>query len=91
LSNSLNGKGVLITSGERGIGPVIETSLEEGNKVIQTNLTGVFLCSKEAFHYMKEQGGGRIINLFSVAEYLPVPETESMGFPNKSFGFFQKF
>jgi len=58
---------------------VIETTLEEWNKVIQTNLTGVFLCSREAFHYMKEQGGGRIINLSSVAGYLPIPENGAYG------------
>ncbi|MBP1930930.1 SDR family oxidoreductase [Ammoniphilus resinae] len=65
-----------------GIGvfkPVVDTSLEEWNEVIQTNVTGVFLCSREAFFFMKEQGGGRIINLSSVAGYLPIPENGAYG------------
>jgi len=37
------------------------------NKTIQTNLNGVFLCSKEAVKSMKGRGGGKIINVSSIA------------------------
>ena len=41
--------------------PIQETTLEEWNFVIQTNLTGVFLCMKEAVSVMIKQKFGRII------------------------------
>lgn len=46
--------------------PVTEVSLDEWNKTIGPNLTGVFLCCREAFRIMERQAsGGRIINLGS--------------------------
>ena len=42
-------------------------TLEEWNKVIETNLTGTFLCSQAAGKVMIKQGGGKIINIASVA------------------------
>jgi len=35
-------------------------------KVIDVNLNGTFLCTREAFKYMKPQGHGKIINISSV-------------------------
>ena len=37
------------------------------NKTIETNLSSVFLCSKEAVKSMKERGGGKIVNVSSIA------------------------
>lgn len=45
--------------------PLDQVTLEEWNKTIGPNLTAVFLCCREAFIYMKPQGGGRIINMGS--------------------------
>ncbi|MBW9121759.1 SDR family oxidoreductase [Microbacterium trichothecenolyticum] len=46
--------------------PVTQVSLEEWNKTIGPNLTGVFLCCREAFLQMEQQEtGGRIINMGS--------------------------
>ena len=46
--------------------PVTEVTLEEWNKTIGPNLTGVFLCCREAFLAMERQEtGGRIINMGS--------------------------
>ncbi|SFL58815.1 NADP-dependent 3-hydroxy acid dehydrogenase YdfG [Paenibacillus sp. 1_12] len=52
--------------------PITEISLSEWKKVIDINLTGTFLCSKEAFKLMKLNSGGRIINISSVAGYIPL-------------------
>jgi 3-oxoacyl-[acyl-carrier protein] reductase len=41
-------------------------SIEQWNRVISVNLTGTFNCTKSVIRYMKEQGGGRIINIASV-------------------------
>lgn len=48
-------------------GPLDELSLQDWNKVLATNLTGPFLCTRAAFRIMKRQGGGRIINVASIS------------------------
>ena len=47
--------------------PVEEMSLEDWNKVIETNLTGTFLCAQAVGRVMIQQGRGKIINIASVA------------------------
>ncbi|MGZ4164416.1 MAG: SDR family oxidoreductase, partial [Tumebacillaceae bacterium] len=59
--------------------PVVETTLAEWQAIMDTNLTGLFLCSKEAFKIMKPQGGGRIINIASVSGYIPIVENGAYG------------
>lgn len=45
-------------------------TLEEFSKIVDVNLTAVFVCSQAAARLMKEQGGGTIINASSmVGEY----------------------
>ncbi|MBU7035459.1 MAG: 3-oxoacyl-ACP reductase FabG, partial [Theionarchaea archaeon] len=46
-----------------------ELSLEDWNRVIATNLTGVFLCSREAVSHMKKVGSGSIINISSCVAF----------------------
>lgn len=48
-------------------GPLDELTLEAWNHVIGVNLTGPFLCTREALRIMKRQGGGRIINIGSIS------------------------
>jgi NAD(P)-dependent dehydrogenase (short-subunit alcohol dehydrogenase family) len=52
-------------------GPLEELSLEAWMKVINVNLTGPFLCTREAMRIMKAQGGGRIVNVGSIAAQMP--------------------
>ena len=47
--------------------PVEEMSLEDWNKVIETNLTGTFLCAQSVGKVMIKQRRGKIINIASVA------------------------
>jgi NAD(P)-dependent dehydrogenase (short-subunit alcohol dehydrogenase family) len=49
--------------------------VEEWRKVVDTNLTGCFLCAREAFRAMREQDprGGRIINNGSISAHVPRP------------------
>jgi len=42
-------------------------SLEEWNTILETNLTGVFLCSRAAIPSMRKRGGGYILNISSLA------------------------
>jgi len=65
----------------KGIGPVdilvnnagiavrktsLDISVADWERVIGTNLTGLFLCSRVAARGMKEKGGGAIVNLASI-------------------------
>jgi NAD(P)-dependent dehydrogenase (short-subunit alcohol dehydrogenase family) len=51
--------------------------LEEWNAVVAVNLTGAFLCSREAFRVMRNQQprGGRIINNGSISAHTPRPQS----------------
>jgi NAD(P)-dependent dehydrogenase (short-subunit alcohol dehydrogenase family) len=53
--------------------PVEEFGLDAWEKVVGVNLTGAFLCAREAFRVMKTRGGGRIINNGSVSATVPRP------------------
>ena len=55
--------------------PLEDVSFEQWRAVIDTNVTGAFLCTQEAFRLMKAQQprGGRIINNGSVAAQAPRP------------------
>ncbi len=44
-----------------------DMSLDQWNSVIETNLTGVFLCSRAAIPRMRKRGGGYIVNISSLA------------------------
>ncbi len=46
---------------------VPETDLALWQKIIDTNLNGTFLVSRRAAKIMKSQGGGRIVNISSIA------------------------
>ena len=51
--------------------PVHEMSLETWHRVIETNLTSAFLCSRAAFRAMMGNGRGRIINIGSISARVP--------------------
>jgi NAD(P)-dependent dehydrogenase (short-subunit alcohol dehydrogenase family) len=52
-------------------GPLDELSLETWQHVLNVNLTGVFLCTREAMKIMKRQRSGRIINIGSISAQMP--------------------
>jgi NAD(P)-dependent dehydrogenase (short-subunit alcohol dehydrogenase family) len=55
--------------------PLEDIEPSDWQAVIDTNLTGAFLCTKHAFGLMKRQTpqGGRIINNGSISAYVPRP------------------
>jgi 2-deoxy-D-gluconate 3-dehydrogenase len=50
--------------------PPHETTLAEWHKVIDTNLTASFMLSQIAYPELKKAGGGKIINIGSMASYI---------------------
>lgn len=57
--------------------PMDELPLDKWFNVINTNVTGVFLCARAAFGLMRRQSpqGGRIINNGSISAHTPRPFT----------------
>jgi len=57
--------------------PLEELTLQQWQAVVDTNLTGSFLCTQEAFRLMKSQAprGGRIINNGSISAHAPRPNS----------------
>jgi NAD(P)-dependent dehydrogenase (short-subunit alcohol dehydrogenase family) len=56
-------------------GPLEDLPYEQWKAVVDTNLTGSFICTQEAFKIMKAQTprGGRIINNGSISAHAPRP------------------
>jgi NAD(P)-dependent dehydrogenase (short-subunit alcohol dehydrogenase family) len=57
--------------------PLEELSFEQWKNVVDINLSGMFLCIREAFRVMKDQNprGGRIINNGSISAHAPRPNS----------------
>lgn len=55
--------------------PFDELTVDQWKNVIDTNLTGAFLCARSAFRLMRQQSpqGGRIINNGSISAHTPRP------------------
>jgi NAD(P)-dependent dehydrogenase (short-subunit alcohol dehydrogenase family) len=56
-------------------GPLEDLAVEDWQAVVDTNLTGAFLCAQAAYRVMKAQDprGGRIINNGSISAHVPRP------------------
>ncbi|MDT3679487.1 MAG: SDR family oxidoreductase [Burkholderiaceae bacterium] len=54
-----------------------EVTLDQWRAVVDVNLTGMFLCAREAFRAMKAQSprGGRIVNNGSISAHVPRPRS----------------
>ena len=57
--------------------PLEDLTVEDWRRVVDVNLTGVFLCTREAFRVMGSQSprGGRIINNGSISAQVPRPNS----------------
>ena len=53
--------------------PLVEFTLEEWNRVIETNLTSVFLMCRSFVPHMKGTGYGRVINMTSIMSWVSLP------------------
>ncbi len=68
VDQHLGGLDILINNaGVAVFKPVGELTVEEWQRVIDTNLNGVFYCCREAIPRMRQRGGGFIINISSLA------------------------
>jgi len=54
-----------------------ELGIEDWDYVLNTNLRGTFICSREAAKVMRENGGGSIVNMASTRALMSEPDTEA--------------
>jgi 3-oxoacyl-[acyl-carrier protein] reductase len=65
---------VLVNCAGVGVGaPISDLPHDEWDRIIGTNLTGVFNCCKAAIPHLKTRGGGWIVNISSLASTNPFP------------------
>ena len=59
--------------------PVDQLALAEWNSVMDTNLTSAFLCCRAAYPLMQRAGGGKIVNIGSMASIFGMPYAPAYG------------
>jgi len=73
-TKSFGGVDILVNNAAVGIfTPVADMTPQQWNDVIETNVTGMFLCCHAAIPLMRQRGGGWIINISSLAGTNPFP------------------
>jgi NAD(P)-dependent dehydrogenase (short-subunit alcohol dehydrogenase family) len=75
LAGELSGLDVLVNNaGGAPTHPVLEWPLDEFREALDLNLTGAFACAQRAARLMIDAGTpGRIVNVTSVHEHIPLP------------------
>jgi glucose 1-dehydrogenase len=70
----LGGLDILVNNaGTQKQAPTLEMPLDLWEQILRTNLTGTFLCLREAGRLMAAQKRGVIVNISSVHEFIPWP------------------
>jgi glucose 1-dehydrogenase len=74
VTHAFGGLDLLVNNaGIEKMAPLLEMSLELWESVLRTNLTGAFLCLREAAKIMADSEGGVVVNMSSVHEFIPWP------------------
>ncbi|MFC5662188.1 SDR family oxidoreductase [Kitasatospora misakiensis] len=74
-AEQLGGLDILVNcAGINRRSPVLDETLDDWQRILAVDLTGPFACAQAAARRMVAQGrGGRIVNVTSVHEFVPIP------------------
>jgi NAD(P)-dependent dehydrogenase (short-subunit alcohol dehydrogenase family) len=71
---AFGGLDVLVNNAGVGMfGNVADFSVEDWDRLVATNLSGVFYCTRAAIPHLRRRGGGWMINISSLAGVNPFP------------------
>ena len=74
VTAKFGGLDVLVNNAGVGVGvPIAEMPHDEWDRIIGTNVTGMFNCCKAAIPHLRRRGGGWIVNISSLASKNPFP------------------
>jgi len=54
--------------------PFLETTVDEWDRVINTDLRGTYLCCRAVIPHMLKSGGGSIVNINSGTAFMTIPQ-----------------
>lgn len=75
VAEAFDGIDILVNNaGARCIKSFLDHTPEDWQSMIDINLTGPFLCSHAVVPYLIERGGGKVINLASIASFMGRPD-----------------
>lgn len=66
--------GLVNNAGISKVGPSTEFELADFRRIIDVNVTGLFLCSQQAARIMREVRRGSILNIASISSFIGQPE-----------------
>jgi NAD(P)-dependent dehydrogenase (short-subunit alcohol dehydrogenase family) len=73
LADALGGLDVFVNNAGTGHStPFLDLAVDEWRRVLEVDLTGAFVCAQAAARRMVAGGGGRIVNITSVHEHVPL-------------------
>jgi NAD(P)-dependent dehydrogenase (short-subunit alcohol dehydrogenase family) len=74
LAGALGGPDAMVNvAGAMHLAPFLETGLDDWRRIVDVDLTGTFACAQAAARRMAARGrGGRIVNVTSVHEHVPL-------------------
>ena len=76
LADALGGVDAFVNNAGMGVSaPFLELDFDDWRRVLAVDLDGAFLCAQRAARRMAEQGSGRIVNVTSIHEHVPIKDS----------------